>query len=136
LLRSLITSIFSDLKFLVDGWTWSVVQVPISIKAIALTIGKYVSGIVGDYREFIHSLAQMLYLPPLPRALYDAAGVTAFSVGRGIWVGRKVGVAAQPVPAQRRLLEISQALLIELAKRKAPMISAKTAKRTFSSSSP
>ena len=39
-------SVFSELKFLVDGWTWSVDQVPISIKALALAIGKYVSGVV------------------------------------------------------------------------------------------
>jgi hypothetical protein len=40
---------FSELKFLVDGWTWSVDQVPIFIKAIALAIGRRVSDIVGGY---------------------------------------------------------------------------------------
>ena len=44
-------SIFSELKFLVDGWTWSVDQVPISIKTVALAVGKYVSGVVGGYRD-------------------------------------------------------------------------------------
>jgi hypothetical protein len=85
-------STFSELKFLVDGWTWSVDQVPISIKAVALAVGKYVSGIVGGYREFVHGLVQMLHLPRLPQVVYDMAGVVAFSAGRGLWVGRKVSV--------------------------------------------
>jgi hypothetical protein len=82
-------SIFSELKFLVDGWTWSVGQVPIGIKAIALAIGKYVSGVVGGYREFVHGLAAMLHLPHLPQAVYDTVGVVAFSIGRGYWLGRR-----------------------------------------------
>jgi predicted cation transporter len=68
-------SIFSELKFLVDGWSWSVGQVPISIKAIVLMIGKYVSGIVGGYREFVERLVQMLHLPSLPQIAYDSIGV-------------------------------------------------------------
>jgi len=82
-------SIFSDLKFLVDGWTWSVDQVPISIKAIALAIGKHVSGIVGGYREFVHGLVQMLHMPRLPQFVYDAAGVAGFSIGRGRWLVKR-----------------------------------------------
>jgi hypothetical protein len=82
-------SIFSELKFLVDGWTWSVDQVPITVKVIALAVGKWVSGIVGGYREFIHGLVQMLHLPRLPQPVYDAAGVAAFSIGRGRWIGNK-----------------------------------------------
>jgi hypothetical protein len=77
-------SIFSQLTFLVDGWTWSVDQVTISIKAIALAIGKYVSGIVGGYRGFVHGLVQMLHLPKLPQFVCDGVGVVAFSISRGI----------------------------------------------------
>jgi hypothetical protein len=87
-------SIFSELKFLVDGWTWSVDQVPISIKTVALAIGKYVSSVVGGYREFVHGLVQMLHLPRLPQFVYDVAGVIAFSVGRGRWIERKARAAA------------------------------------------
>jgi len=82
-------SIFSELKFLVDGWTWSVDQVPISIKSIALAVGKYVSGIVGGYREFVHGLVHLLHVPTLPQFVYDVLGVVAFSVGRGLRVLRK-----------------------------------------------
>jgi hypothetical protein len=49
-----------------------------------------VSGIVGRYREFINALVHMLNLPHLPQAIYDTAGIGAFSVGRGVWIGRKV----------------------------------------------
>jgi hypothetical protein len=52
-------SIFSELKFLVDGWTWSVGQVPIFIRVVA-AVGDYVYGTVGAYREFIHWIVQML----------------------------------------------------------------------------
>jgi hypothetical protein len=82
-------SIFSELKFLVDGWAWSVDQVPISIKAVALAVGKYVSGVVGGYREFVHGLVAMLHLPKLPQSVYDAAGVATFSIGRGMGVVRR-----------------------------------------------
>jgi hypothetical protein len=82
-------SIFSELKFLVDGWTWSVDQVQISIKSVALVVGKYVSGIVGGYREFVHGLVQMLHLPKLPQVVYDAGGMACFSVGRGYWLGER-----------------------------------------------
>jgi hypothetical protein len=77
-------SIFSELKFLVDGWTWSVDHVPISTKAIALAIGAYVSDIVGGYREFVHGLLQMQQLPRLPQFSFDVLGVMTFSVGRGL----------------------------------------------------
>jgi hypothetical protein len=80
-------SIFSELKFLVDFSTWSVDQVPISIKAIALAVGKSVSGVVGGYREFIQGLVQMLRLPQL---VYDVVGVAAFSIVRGIRIGDEV----------------------------------------------
>jgi hypothetical protein len=83
-------------KFLVDGWTWSVDQAPISIKAIAPAIGKYLSGVVGGYREFIRGLVAMLHLPRLPQSVYDASGIAAFSIGRGVWIGRKVGSAINP----------------------------------------
>lgn len=83
-------SIFSELKFLVDGWTWSIDQVPISIKAIALAVGKYVSGIVGGYREFVRGLVQMLHLPRLPQPVYDAVGIVTFSMGRGYWIAKQV----------------------------------------------
>jgi hypothetical protein len=83
-------SIFSELKFLIDGWTWSVDQVPISIKAIALATGKYVSGVVGGYRELVHGLVQMLHLPKLPQLLYDAGGIAAFSIGRGVRIERRI----------------------------------------------
>ena len=76
-------SIFSELKFLVDGWTWSVDQVPIFIKAIALAIARRVSDIVRGYREFVRGLARMLLLPRLPSWVYDTAGILAFSIGRG-----------------------------------------------------
>jgi len=83
-------SIFSDLKFLVDGWTWSVDHVPILIKNIALAVGKRVSEIVGGYREFVRGLVQMLHLPPLPSLVYDMAGLLAFSIGRGYRLGEIV----------------------------------------------
>jgi hypothetical protein len=76
-------SIFSELRFLVDGWTWSVDQVPVSIKSVALAVGKYVSGIVGGYREFVHGLVAMLHLPRLPQYVYDGTGVIVFSYRRG-----------------------------------------------------
>jgi hypothetical protein len=76
-------SIFSELKFLGDGWMWSVDQVPITIKSVALMVGKHVSGVVGGYREFVHGLVQMLHLPHLPQFIYDVLGIAAFSVGRG-----------------------------------------------------
>jgi hypothetical protein len=82
-------SIFSELKFLVDGWTWSVDQVPVSIKAIALAVGKYVSGIVGGYREFVHGLAQMLHLRRLPQVVCDVAGTVAFSIAGGRWIAKR-----------------------------------------------
>jgi hypothetical protein len=82
-------SIFSELKFLVDGWTWSVGQVPISIEAIALVVGKYVSGVVGGYREFVHGLVKMLHLPQLPSVAYDIVGVITFAVARGFRIGQK-----------------------------------------------
>jgi hypothetical protein len=74
----------------VDGWTWSVDQVPITVKVIALAVGKWVSGVVGGYREFVHGLVQMLHLPHLPQYLYDALGVVTFSIGRGHWIGRQI----------------------------------------------
>jgi hypothetical protein len=77
-------SIFSELKFLVDGWTWSVGQVPITIKTVALAIGKYVSGIVGGYREFVRALVAMLPVSRLPQVLCDVVGVTAFTISRGM----------------------------------------------------
>jgi hypothetical protein len=83
-------SIFEHLKFLVDGWTWSVDQVPITIKSVALMIGKYVSDIVGHYREFVHGLVQMMHLPRLPQFAYDVLGIISFSCGRGISVREKV----------------------------------------------
>ncbi len=83
-------SIFSELKFLVDGWTWSVDQVSISFKAIALAIGKYVSGIVGGYREFVRGLVQILHLPRLPQLVYDVAGTVAFSIAGGRWIAKRV----------------------------------------------
>src|SRR5258708_25643555 len=83
-------SIFSELKFLVDGWTWSVDQVPISFKAIALAIGKYVSGIVGGYREFVQGLLQMLNVPRLPQVAYDVAGTVACSIAGGRWIAKRV----------------------------------------------
>jgi hypothetical protein len=82
-------SIFSELKFLVDGWTWSVDQVPISINVIALVVGRYVSGVVGGYREFVHGLAQMLHLPRLPQVVYDVAGTVAFSIAGGRWIAKR-----------------------------------------------
>lgn len=82
-------SIFSELKFLIDGWTWSVGQVPISIKAIALAIGKHVSGIVGGYREFVHGLVQVLHLPYLPQEVYDTGVVAASSMACGNWLFRR-----------------------------------------------
>jgi hypothetical protein len=82
-------SIFSKLTFLVDGWTWSVDQVPVTIKAVLLAVGRYVSGIVGGYREFVHGLVAMLHLPKLPQAVYGAVGVAAFSTGRGYWLSRR-----------------------------------------------
>lgn len=82
-------SIISELKFLVDGWTWSVGQVPISIKVIALTIGEYVSGVVGGYREFVLGLVVMLHLPHLPQVVYDTGVVAAFSTACGNWLYRR-----------------------------------------------
>src|SRR5215467_13414139 len=89
-------SIFSELKFLVDGWTWSVDQVPFSVKAVVLAIGKYVSNVVGGYRAFVHGLVQMLHLPHFPQIVYDVTGAIMFSIGRGYWFGEK---------AERKLLE-------------------------------
>jgi hypothetical protein len=83
-------SIFSELKFLVDGWTWSVDQVPVTIKSVALAVGKYVSGIIGGYREFVHGLVAMLRLPRLPQLAYDTAGVVVFSVARGYQLGTAI----------------------------------------------
>src|SRR5262245_64720949 len=82
-------SIFSELKFVVDGWIWSVDHVPILVKNIALVIGKKVHDIVGGYREFVHGLVRMLHLPPLPSLVYDMAGILAFSIGRGIRLGMR-----------------------------------------------
>jgi hypothetical protein len=82
-------SIFSEVKFLVDGWTWSVDQVPTSINVIALAVGKHVSGVVGGYREFVHGLAQMLHLPRLPQVVYDVAGTVAFSIAGGRWIAKR-----------------------------------------------
>jgi hypothetical protein len=79
-------SIFSELKFLVDGWTWSVGQVPITVKVIALAIGKYVSGIVAGYREFVHGLVAILHLPKLPTFVYESFGIVSFCIGRGHWL--------------------------------------------------
>jgi hypothetical protein len=90
-------SIFSELKFLVDGWTWSVGQVPISIKAVALTIGKWANGIVGGYRAFIHELVQISHLPRLPQIVYDVGGAMTFSIGRGYWLGRRASYHAKNV---------------------------------------
>jgi hypothetical protein len=85
--RAVTIGIFSELTFLVDSWSWLVGQVPIVIRAIALAIGKYVSGTVGGYREFVHGLVAMLHLPQI---VYDVAGVASFSFGRGVWIDRKV----------------------------------------------
>jgi hypothetical protein len=84
-------SIFSELKFMVDGWTWSVDQVPM-IKAVALAVGRYVSGVVGGYREFIHGLVAMLHLPRLPQPVYDVAAVVVFSIRRGRAYGKQISL--------------------------------------------
>jgi hypothetical protein len=57
---------------------------------VALAVGKYVSGIVGGYREFVHGLVAMLHLPKLPQFVYDVFCIAAFSIGRGVWIGKKV----------------------------------------------
>ena len=82
-------SIFSELTFLVDGWTWSVDHGPIFIKNIALAVGKKVHEIVGGYREFVRGLVKMLHLPPLPSLVYDMVGILAFSIGRGYRLGTR-----------------------------------------------
>jgi hypothetical protein len=81
-------SIFSELKFIVDGWTWSVDQVPLSIRAVFLAVGKWASGLVSDYRAFVHLVVGLLHLPHLPQYIYDGLGVVTFSAGRGYWLGR------------------------------------------------
>jgi hypothetical protein len=77
-------------------------QVPISIKAVAHAVGKLVSGWVGGYREFVHGLVLMLHLPRLPQLVYDSAGIAAFSVGRGVWIGRKVDVSVNELLGKHR----------------------------------
>jgi hypothetical protein len=100
-------SIFSELKFLVDGWTWSVDQVPISDESFALAIGKLVSGIVGGYRESVQSLVQVLLLPKLPQAAYDVAITTVAVVAVRITSIVKAEQAIDgPLPPRRGIAQI------------------------------
>jgi hypothetical protein len=76
-------SILSDLKFIVDGWDWSLSHVALSFKAAMHEIGKQVSGAVSGYRAVVHGLVRLLHLPLLPRYFYDNLGIFIFSIGRG-----------------------------------------------------
>src|SRR5262249_13205575 len=104
-------SIFSELTFLVDSWTWSVDQVPMSIKVIALAIGEYVSGIVGGYREFAHGLVRMLHLPKFPQFAYDLVGVMAFSVGATITFFRQRAYRLRTGRAYKQAKAVSYLLM-------------------------
>jgi hypothetical protein len=121
-------SIFSELKFLVDGWTWSVDQVPISIRAVALAVGKNVSGIVGGYREFVHGLVEMLRLPRLPQEAYDVLVLEVFSIKRGEWLQRRDALKEHERLALRRQkieTAISKNDYSEITKEEAEMYSAR-----------
>jgi len=82
-------SIFSELKFLVDGWSRLVDQAPISIHTTLLLVGKWAAALVEDYRAFVHGLVEILHLPRLPQFVYDAIGLVTLSIGRGSQLGWK-----------------------------------------------
>jgi ElaB/YqjD/DUF883 family membrane-anchored ribosome-binding protein len=84
-------SIFEKLKFLVDGWSYSVghFPMPTSAREVLLLIGKWVSVKVANYRDFVHSVVATLGLPHLPQTVYEAAGIFIFSVRRGYQVGKR-----------------------------------------------
>jgi hypothetical protein len=84
-------SIFEQLKFLVDGWSWTLghVSMPTNVREAFLLIGQWVHVKVANYRDFVRwVVATTIHLPHLPQVLYDAAGVVAFAVGRGLYLGR------------------------------------------------
>ena len=78
-------SIFAELKFLVDGWSWSVehVPIPVTFRQALLYVGQWVSVKVANYRDFVHWLVATLNLPHYPQLVYDTAGVVAFSIRQG-----------------------------------------------------
>jgi hypothetical protein len=84
-------TIFEKLKFLVDGWSWSVGHIPMatSIRGVLLLIGKWVSVIVANYRDVVHSVVAALHLPQLPQTVYETAGIIIFSIRRGYQVGKR-----------------------------------------------
>jgi hypothetical protein len=79
----------SKLTFLVDGWVWSVDHIPVVLKGAALAIGEYVSGIVGGYRKFVQVSSRCCTCRSCRKLCTIFLGVTAFSIGRGIWIGWK-----------------------------------------------
>jgi hypothetical protein len=79
-------STLSRLGFVVDSLDWSANHAPLTVKTVALTIGKLISQLVTGYRALVHGLVQMLHLPKLPQLIYDWAGIAAFSMARGRWI--------------------------------------------------
>jgi hypothetical protein len=81
-------SLASELRFLVDGLSWAVSFTP-SVKAALLPIGRRLTVVVLDYRDFLMSLFRLLHLPVLPHSWYDVAGVMTAAVGRGLWLSHR-----------------------------------------------
>ena len=82
-------SILSELKFLVDGWDWSISHVAISFQAILRDLARQVSEGVSGYREVVRGLVRVLGLPVYPRYVYDCVGIIVFSLCRGFWFVRR-----------------------------------------------
>jgi hypothetical protein len=81
-------SLASDLRFLVDGFSWAASFTP-SVKVALLAVGKWLTGVVLTYREFLTGLSRPLHLPVLPHNWYDVAGIMTSAVGRGLWLSHR-----------------------------------------------
>ena|ERR1700722_675588 len=82
-----VLSIISKLDIVSDFSNWSVGQAPLTLKHVLLAIGAEISEVVSGYRAFVHNVARLLGLPPMPPVVYDVIGIITFSAGRGYRVG-------------------------------------------------
>ena len=96
-------SLFSELKLLLDGLSWSVNHLPPALKAILLEIGKRTLQVVSMYRDLLHGSARLLHLPVLADTRYDVIGLVAISIVRGTWLweGERRAALAELAAHQR-----------------------------------